>query len=303
MNVISRESSAPGIPDSTRHDERPRERLLGRPDALDRPNATVLSCVGLALRLHGSQLLHGLSLHAAAGEWLALLGPNGAGKTTALRVIAGSLRSNRKVVVEGTVAVRGMSVFAMSKRELGRTIAVVPQSPVFPVGMTTCDYILLGRTPHLGLLAGPGSVDRLIVADLLKRLDLEPFADRAITSLSGGEKQRAVIARALAQEAPVLVLDEPTSALDVGHQQQVLELVDQLRVERGIVVVSAMHDLSLAGQYAHTLVLLDQGGVVLQGKPRDVLDPGPLGRLYDANLEALQLPSGHTAVLPVRDLG
>lgn len=265
-----------------------------------RPVSTVLSCRSLGLRLGESTVLSDLSLEAGAGEWIALLGPNGAGKSSALRVMAGSLRSGRRVNVSGDVAVNGRSIGGMAKRAAGRLIAVVPQSPIFPIGVSTFEYVMLGRTPHLGFLASPGRHDRDVVEGLMGRLDLMKFARRDVAALSGGERQRAVIARALAQQAPVLVLDEPTSALDVGHQQQVLELVDTLRAEDGLVVVSAMHDLSLAGQYAHKLVLLNEGGVVSQGHPRLVLDPRALEGLYEARLHSADLPSGHVAVLPVR---
>ena len=261
---------------------------------------TVLNCEGLGLRLGGTSVLTALDLEAKSGEWIVLLGPNGAGKSSALRALSGSLRASRRVVVEGSVTIDGVPIDKLSKRAIGRLIAVVPQSPVFPVGVSTYHYVMLGRTPHLGMFASPGRHDQEVVEELFVRLDLCAFRDRSVVSLSGGERQRAVIARALAQEAPVLVLDEPTSALDVGHQQQVLELVDRLREEHGLVVISSMHDLSLAGQYAHQIVLLDAGSVLIHGSPRRVLDPDALRKLYNAHLHAVDLPSGHIAVLPVR---
>ncbi len=260
----------------------------------------VLSCVNLGLRLSGNQVLAGLYLSVSAGEWIGLLGPNGAGKSSALRALSGSLRESRRVAMQGMVVISGLDTRTLSNRAKGRLVAVVPQSPVFPTGVSVSDYVLLGRTPHLALMARPGATDRDIVEELLIQLDLTAFRHRAVTDLSGGERQRAVIARSLAQQAPVLVLDEPTSALDVGHQQQVLELVDALRIKHGLVVISAMHDLSLAGQYAHRLVLLADGLVSTQGSPQQVLDPVELRVLYDARLHAVELPGGHVAVLPVR---
>ena len=179
-------------------------------------------------------------------------------------------------------------------------LAVVPQAPIIPVGMTVGDYALLGRTPHLGWLGRPGRGDRVLVEELLERLDLARFTSRLVTSLSGGERQRAVIARALAQQAPVLLLDEPTSALDVGHQQQVLELVDELRVQHGLVVLSAMHDLTLAGQYAHHLVLLVEGVGVGCGSPAEVLVAEVLERHYNARLRSVYSADGRIAVVPTR---
>src|SRR5207247_6216369 len=137
----------------------------------------------------------------------------------------------------------------------------VPQKPEIPSELTVAEYVLLGRTPHIGYLAGEGRADRLAAERAIERLALLPFVGRLLGSLSGGELQRVVLARALAQEAPVLALDEPTTALDLGRQQQVLELVDSLRCD-GPTVVSTMHDLTLAGQYAERLLLLDRGVVV-----------------------------------------
>src|SRR5690606_39771859 len=152
----------------------------------------------------------------------------------------------------------------LRRRERARLVALVPQSPVVPEGITVADYVLLGRTPHLRPLGAEGPQDLAVVHDALALLDLVPVAGRSVSSLSGGERQRVLIARALAQGAPIVLLDEPTTALDVGHQQQVLELVDDLRRCRGLSVVSTMHDLTLAGQYADRLVLLDAGRVVVE---------------------------------------
>jgi iron complex transport system ATP-binding protein len=165
--------------------------------------------------------------------------------------------------------------------------------------MSVAEYVLLGRTPHLPVLGSEGSDDRSAAARALRRLELEPFADRALGSLSGGELQRAVIARALAQGAPILLLDEPTSALDIGHQQQVLELVEQLRAEEGLTVIAAMHDLTLAAQYGDRILLVDRGQVVAEGPARTVLTSDRIAALYGARVRVLD--DGETlAVVPVR---
>ncbi len=139
---------------------------------------------------------------------------------------------------------------------------MVPQIAVIPQGMRVLDYVLLGRTPYLAPWGAEGPEDVTLVERILGDLDLDGFGAREVAALSGGERQRVVLARALAQQARVLLLDEPTTALDIGHQQQVLELVDRLRQERGIAVVGAMHDLTLAGQFADRLMLLVDGAVV-----------------------------------------
>jgi iron complex transport system ATP-binding protein len=267
----------------------------------EEPNGVLFACHGLTVRLGASTVLQSLDLRAKAGEWIGLLGPNGAGKSSALRALSGVLRTQGKAVeVSGIVEIGGQNLAKLDRKAIGRLIAVVPQAPIIPVGMSVFDYALLGRTPHLGWFGRPGNADGIMVTELLERLDLARFSDRLLTSLSGGERQRAVIARALAQQAPVLLLDEPTSALDVGHQQQVLELVDELRVQHGLVVLSAMHDLTLAGQYAHHLVLLVEGVGVGCGSPAEVLIPELLEHHYNARLRSVHTADGRIAVVPTR---
>lgn len=146
----------------------------------------------------------------------------------------------------------------------------------------------------------PSAADRDVVRDVIDRLELGDVADRLVTELSGGELQRVVLARALAQQPSVLILDEPTSALDVGHQQQVLELVDRMRSADGITVIAAMHDLTLAGQYADRMVMLRSGRVVADGAPAEVLTAQRIADVYDARVEVVQR-GANIAVLPVRD--
>ncbi len=155
---------------------------------------------------------------------------------------------------------------------------MVPQNPVIPDGMTVLDYVLLGRTPYIPFWGTESGSDLRVAGRVLAELDLGSMTDRVLQSLSGGELQRVVLARALAQEAPVLLLDEPTTALDIGHQQQVLELVDQLRATRSIAVLAAMHDLTLAAQYADRLVLLVDGRTAAAGPAEVVLTSALLRR-------------------------
>jgi iron complex transport system ATP-binding protein len=187
----------------------------------------------------------------------------------------------------------------MPRRGLSQLLAIVPQEPSTPPWMTVGEYVLLGRTPHLGPLAKEGRRDREAAARALARLDLLEYRERPLGTLSGGEKQRAVVARALAQEAPIVLLDEPTAALDIGHQQQALELVDILRRESALTLVSAMHDLTLAAQYADRMVLLDRGRVVSDGAPADVLTEAAIARHYGASIDVVPV-DGRIAVVPRR---
>lgn len=246
----------------------------------------------LWVRFGPAAAVRGLSLRAEAGSWTALIGPNGAGKTSALRALAGL------VAYEGEVSLDGRDARRLGRRELARLVAFVPQKPETPSELTVAEYVLLGRTPHISYLGGEGRRDREAAVRALRRLELERFAERRLGSLSGGELQRAVLARALAQEAPVLLLDEPTTALDLGRQQLVLELVDALRGD-GLTVVTTMHDLTLAGQYAELLVLLDEGAVVAAGAPADVLSAPNVSAYYGARVRVVEDESG-VFVLPVR---
>ncbi len=162
------------------------------------------------------------------------------------------------------------------------------------------DYTLLGRTPHLGYFATESDHDRRYCAELLERLGLTAMAGRTLATLSGGELQRIVLARALAQEAPVLLLDEPTSALDLGRRVDTLELVDELRLQLGLTVVSAMHDLTLAGQFADRLMLLSGGAVVAAGPPSEVLDEGLLSRHFGGRVRVFTTDGGDLVVVPQR---
>jgi iron complex transport system ATP-binding protein len=238
-------------------------------------------------------ILSGVDVAVTKGEWVAIIGPNGAGKTTLLRALAGIIAFAGQILIDGRPA--GVS----TRREIARQIALVPQQPETPHELTVAEYVLLGRTPHIGYFATETRADRLAAERAIARLGLRQFTGRVLGSLSGGELQRVVLARALAQEASILLLDEPTSALDLGHQQQVLELVDRLRRESNLTVVSTMHDLSLAGQYADRLLLLDGGKVVVDGTPTDVLSEDTVAAHYGAHVQVIR-DKGNVFVLPRR---
>jgi iron complex transport system ATP-binding protein len=254
-------------------------------------DAITLSDVAVTLGSH--TIVDDVTVSVDEGAWVALIGPNGAGKTTLLRAIAGL------VTFRGSILLHDQPAAAMHRRERARLLAIVPQAPSTPSWMTVAEYVLLGRTPHLGVLAQEGRRDTDAAARALERLDLLPYADRALGTLSGGEKQRAVVARALAQEASIVLLDEPTTALDIGHQQQALELLDVLRRESGLTLVSAMHDLTLAAQYADRMLLLDGGRLVADGPPDGVLTGDRLARHYDASVQVVTV-DGRVAVVPRR---
>jgi iron complex transport system ATP-binding protein len=250
----------------------------------------------LSVRLGGAEVVQGISATVAEGEWVGLIGPNGAGKTTVLRAVTGL------VPYAGSVRVEGNEVAGFGRARVARRVALVPQEPVIPDDTRVAEYVLLGRTPHLAPFARERQRDLEVAAAALERLDLLGLARRRLGSLSGGERQRAVLARALAQEAPVLLLDEPTAALDVGRQQQVLELVDRLRRERGLTVVSAMHDLTLAGQFAERLLLVDGGRLAAAGTPAEVLTEELVATHYGASVRIVADSELGVVVVPARAL-
>lgn len=248
----------------------------------------------LTVRYDAAVALQRLDLRVDDGEWLCLIGPNGAGKSSALRALGGLVRHRGHAAVDGHV------IGDLRPRALARLIAYVPQHPLLPGDMPVADYVLLGRTAHIPYFGSERLRDRQVCGSLFARLELAGMARRPLATLSGGEAQRIVLARALAQEAPVLLLDEPTSALDLGHQIQALELIDELRRERGLTVLSAMHDLTLAGQFAERLALLQEGHLVACGPPPAVLQSATISEHYGAAVEVLTTPGGSVVVVPVR---
>ncbi len=255
---------------------------------------TALVLRDLSVALDGRDVVREVSAEVATGQWLAVIGPNGAGKSTMLRAAAGLLRHR------GTVEIGGDRLDQLSPKARARRVAYAPQVPAMPPGMTVVDYVLLGRTPYLGYLGREGRRDREIAASVLGRLDLDAVTGRQLGALSGGEQQRVVLARALAQQADVLLLDEATTALDIGHQQQLLELLDRLRLDDGLTVITSLHDLTVAGQYADALLLLVDGRAVSSGPPADVLTTTALSEHYGASVQVVPGPDGRPLVHLVR---
>ena len=250
---------------------------------------TALALERVTVELGGRPVVDGVSFSVERGEWVTLIGPNGAGKTTLLRSVAGLIGHR------GEIRLDGDPIRRLRRRDVARRVAVVPQSPLLPGGMTVHEYVLLGRTPYVSYMGSESRHDVAAAEAALARLDLAELADRELGTLSGGERQRAVLARAIAQQAPLLLLDEPTSALDAGRQQEAMELIDTLRLDAGLTVVGAMHDLTLAGQYASRLILLSSGRVVAHGAAGEVLTEPLIAEHYGARVRVLE-----GAVIPVR---
>jgi iron complex transport system ATP-binding protein len=248
----------------------------------------------VTVRFEHQTVVDAVSASVARGEWVAIIGANGAGKTTLLRAVAGL------VEYQGAIRVDGRDAAPLGRRERAHAVSYVPQSPEMPGDMSVFDYVLLGRTPHISYLAVESSHDLAQCGTLLDRLELRHLARRHLSTLSGGEKQRVVLARALAQEAPILLMDEPTSALDMSHRIEALEIVDELRHDLGLTVVSVLHDLTLAGQFADRLLLLGAGSVIAMGTPAEVLDEATLEKAFGSPVRIIRTDDGELVVAPRR---
>jgi len=241
-----------------------------------RPSDPLVEATGLTVELGGVEVLSGIDFAARSGRLVGLVGPNGAGKTTLLRALRGSLP-----LAGGTVRIADGRIGELGAREAARLVASVPQNTSLSFEFTVEQVVEMGRHPHLPRFGARGPADRRAVERAMERTDVARFADRPITAVSGGERQRVLLARALAQDTPVLLLDEPTSSLDINHAVGTLELVREL-VAEGKTAVAAIHDLDLAARYCDKLVLLENGTVTATGPPREVLTPEAVGRAFDA---------------------
>jgi cobalamin transport system ATP-binding protein len=254
---------------------------------------TALEVRDLSVELGKRPIVSDVRMDIPEGGWVCVIGPNGAGKTTLVHAIAGLLPRS------GSVLLWGRPIEELGRRERARKIALVPQLPAIPESFTVEQYVLLGRTPHLGLLASEGPRDLQAVASALERLDLGWAASRRLDTLSGGELRRAVIARAVAQEASLLLLDEPTTGLDIAQQLRVLELIEELRAADGLTVISTMHDLTLAGRFAHRFALLSEGRLVAAGTRGEVLLPHVIAQHYGARVGVIDDGALGWAVVPL----
>jgi iron complex transport system ATP-binding protein len=240
-------------------------------------------------------VLHDVALQLKAGEMLGLLGPNGSGKSTLLRALSGVLPLS-----SGAIMVNGADISRLKRREVARAIGFVPQQEGALFDFTVGDVVLMGRYAHSGQSRGPTEADFAAAAAAMQRADIVGLAARTIGTLSGGEHRRVLLARALAQETPILLLDEPTAHLDPGHQVDLLALVRDLTRNLGIGAVIALHDVDQAGIYCDRVVLLRDGRVRAQGATAGTLTPETLLAIFDTQFEAVVSPlTGTRHLIPV----
>jgi iron complex transport system ATP-binding protein len=242
-----------------------------------------LACRGIVYRRSHALILDDVSLSVAAGEIVSLLGVNGAGKSTLLRILLGLLPAD-----SGTVLLNGTPISKQRRKAVARCVAYVPQVPLAHFPYTVAQIVALGRVPHLGLGRKLRTADHTAIDSALMRLDIAHLAARNYMALSGGERQRVLLARALAQQARIVVMDEPLTGLDYGHQLRMLSLLAELAAQ-GYAILSTTHRPEDAFHGATRAVLLERGRVVADGAPRDVLDAAAISALYGVAVDQLDV--------------
>ena len=244
----------------------------------------MLQLESLSVSYGSREILHNISLDVQSGEALALIGPNGAGKSTLIRAASGV------IPYTGQVRANGDDFSSLSPIQRARYIATVPQAVSMPPAYTVWETVLFGRTPYLGFLGQPSQKDEEIARQSLQRVSALPFADRRIGELSGGEQQRILLARALCQSTPILLLDEPTAHLDLQYQVSLLELVSELAHKDYLAVLIALHDLNLAAHYADRIALMVAGNIKAMGIPKEVLQPDLIAEAYCLPVQVVKHP-------------
>ena len=244
----------------------------------------MLKIKSLSVSYGSRRILHNVSLDVQSGEVLALIGPNGAGKTTLVRAVSGV------IPYTGSVRPNGDDFASLSTIQRARYVATVPQAVALPPAFTVWETVLLGRTPHMNFLGQPSQKDEEIARQSLGRVSALSLADRRVGELSGGEQQRVLLARALCQSTPILLLDEPTAHLDLQYQVNLLELVHELAHKDHLAVLVALHDLNLAAQYSDRIALLVAGKIKAIGKPKEVLQPALIAEAYCLPVQVVKHP-------------
>ena len=250
---------------------------------------SALSAGGVTVRLGARAIVRDASLALDAGELVAMVGPNGAGKTTLMRALAGL------VPADGAIMLDGKPIDSLKPRERARAIAYLPQGHVFHWPMPVASIVMLGRAPHADTFSTTTAEDRAAVLRALAMTETATFAERPVTTLSGGERARVALARALATQAPVLLADEPTAALDPRHQLTVMELLRQA-AHGGSAILAIMHDLTLAARFADRVVVMDRGALVADASPAEALAPKRLADVFGIDAAMVSVDNKHVPI-------
>jgi iron-chelate-transporting ATPase len=253
----------------------------------------VLSLHDVSYAIDGRNLLHPLSLEVLAGHSIALIGHNGSGKSTLLKLIGRQLAPST-----GHVDFEGKPLAGWGARAFARRLGYLPQYTPPAPGMLARELVALGRYPWHGVLGRFGAADKAKVEEAIEATGIGPFVDRAVDSLSGGERQRVWLAMLVAQDATCLLLDEPISALDIGHQLEVLTLARDLCRDKGITIISVLHEINMAARFCDRIVALHSGRLIAEGTPAEIMTREELARIYDVEMDVLEQPeSGRRVAL------
>jgi iron complex transport system ATP-binding protein len=252
----------------------------------------VIKVAGLKFAYNGREVIQGLDLEVPGGSFHGVLGPNGSGKTTLVKLLTRLVKPK-----DGRIELMGEPIENWGPRRLARQMAVVPQSTHVAFPFTTLEVVLMGRAPHLGGLEIEGQSDLEIARSAMEMTETWELRNRTIQEISGGEAQRVIVARALAQKPRILLMDEPTTHLDIKHQIEVMELLKKLNKEDGLTVIIISHDLNLIARYVEFVVLLDKGKIFSAGGPAEVLTARNIRAVYDANVEVFDI-QGRPGIIP-----
>lgn len=223
-------------------------------------------------------VIEDISFNICEGEFFGIIGPNGSGKSSLLKLI-----SKIHTPQSGRIYLRGTDIKSVGREELSRTVSYIPQESSFLFPYTVAETVSMGRFPHLKGKFFEDSHDKRVVAEAMTWVGVDSLRDRAITDISGGEKQRTIIARGLAQEPDILIMDEPTTSLDIGHQMDIFNLLSRLNVERKMTIITSLHDLNLGSQYCDKLMLINKGRISAIGTPLEVITEENIRNVYGCN--------------------
>jgi iron complex transport system ATP-binding protein len=248
----------------------------------------------IALSYNHAPVVKDLSFTLQPGELVGIIGPNGCGKTSIIKALSRVLNPR-----SGQILLEGINLQHYSRSALARLMGVVPQNPSLPETFTVAEVVLLGRNPHLGLLRNESCHDLEISWQAMERTGISHLSERRMSEISGGERQRVTIARVLAQEPRIILLDEPTANLDISHQIEILDLIKDLCREKELIVLIALHDLNLAAQYCDRLILMKEGQIQVEGKPREVITASNIKQVYGTESYVYPHPENNLPVVLV----
>ena len=250
----------------------------------------ILDTLNISLTFRDKSILEDVSIEVSTGEFFVIIGPNGAGKTSLLKIISGLQKAQ-----QGSVHIKGKNISGYTRRNLSKILAIVPQHVEMGFPFTVADTVIMGRTPHLGILGMEGEKDFLIAEEAMEFTEVSHLADRKLFQLSGGELQRVIIARAICQQPEIILLDEPTTALDPAHQLKIMDLMEKFRRQYNTTIIMVSHDLNLASMYGDRLLLLKEGKVIKTGDPKTVLNKSLLEESYGCQMMVDENPLGQVA--------